>query len=132
MHAWASGGTADGRAVGDGRWSRHPEASNGADADELDNQPEYHHTGPHLRDPAGSVNRGDRSWVTSLVDKPSSEGAAAKHCSGSAPSIDTGGRWSDPKQDEVQRCLVQALVLAAATSAPAAHADCFRATYLRG
>jgi hypothetical protein len=70
--------------------------------------------------------------VTSLVGKPSWEGAAAKHYPGSAPSIDTGGRGRDPEAGRGQRRLAQLLVLAATTLAPAAAGDCFGTTCREG
>jgi hypothetical protein len=49
---WHRGWSTVGMALG----PRHPEASNGTYADELDNQPEYRHTDP--RDPAGPGKQG--------------------------------------------------------------------------
>ena len=74
-----SGGTADSRAQGMALGPRCPEASNGTYSDELDNQPGYHHTYLLERPNRGPVSKEGWSWVTSLVDKPSSEGAVAKH-----------------------------------------------------
>jgi hypothetical protein len=66
--------------------------------------------------------------VTSLVDKPSSEGAAAKHY------VDrlTRRRMERSEAGRGQAALVQLLVLAAATWALAAAGDCFGTTCWEG
>jgi hypothetical protein len=66
--------------------------------------------------------------VASLVDKPSSEGAAAKHY------VDrlTRRRMERSEAGRGQAALVQLLVLAAATWALAAAGDCFGTTCWEG
>lgn len=106
----------------------------GAYTDELDNQPEYHpRTDSDLREIGHRAREEGRLVLPiSLVGKPSSEGAAADHYSRLVPSIETGEQMERFRSRTRPAAVVQLLLVAVATWAPAAAGDDFGTSYWEG